>query len=377
MKRLLILMLAASASASAPALAQHSGHAPAPQPASPPAADPHAGHRTPSASQPPASPAPDPHAGHRMPAAPQQPASPPAPDPHSGHAMPPPAAPASPDPHAGHDMNGTQQPTPPDPHAGHDMGAAEPSAPPVGPPPPGALSGPAHAADGVYGADPMAEAREELRSSHGDIISYRVLIDRLEVGIRNGRDVYSWDAQGWYGNDLDRLWVKTEGESEFGGGLERAEVQALWSHALDPWFNLQAGLRYDIRPEPDRGYLVLGVQGLAPYWFEVDAAAFLSTEGDLSARVEAEYDQRITQRLILQPRVELDFSLQDVPELGIGSGLSTAEAGLRLRYEFVPEFAPYVGVQYERAFGDTAGFRRLGGEAAGGWSFLVGVRAWF
>jgi copper resistance protein B len=119
------------------------------------------------------------------------------------------------------------------------------------------------------------------------------------------------------------------------------------------------------------------VQGLAPYWFEVDAAAFLSTKGDLTARVEAEYDQRITQRLILQPRVEFDLAAQDVPELGIGSGLSTAELGARLRYEFKPQFAPYVGVEYERAFGDTADFRRAEGEDVGGWSFLIGLRAWF
>lgn len=394
MKRFLLFVLASSASV--PALAQHSGHTPpappanphaghnmAPNPAppspTPPPPSPHAGHNPPAAQTPPA----DPHAGHAMQTPPPRPPDPAAPDPatpvpHAGHAMPAAEQPASvPDPHAGHDM-GAAQPAA-DPHAGHqmEMGGAEPAAPPVTPPPPGALSGPAYAADQVYGADRMAAAREELRSTHGTMTTYRVLIDRLEVGVRNGRDGYSWDAQGWFGTDLDRLWVKTEGEGEFGGGVERAEVQALWSHALDPWFNLQGGVRYDFRPDPERAYLVLGIQGLAPYWFEIDAAAFLSTKGDLSARVEAEYDQRITQRLILQPRVELDFSLQDVPELGIGSGLSTVEAGLRLRYEIVPEFAPYVGVQYERAFSGTADFARAAGRDVGGWSLLVGVRAWF
>jgi copper resistance protein B len=251
------------------------------------------------------------------------------------------------------------------------------SSPPVAPPPAAALSGPAHAADAVFGAEQMAQAREELRVEHGDMRVGKLLVDRLEARIRDGRDGYAWDAQGWYGGDIDKLWVKTEGEGEFGGGVEAAEVQALWSHAIGPFFDLQAGLRYDIRPRPDRGYLVLGVQGLAPYWFEVDAAAFLSDKGDLTARVEAEYDQRITQKLILQPRVEFDLAAQDVPELGIGSGLSTAELGIRLRYEFKPQFAPYVGVEYERALGDTAEFRRAGGEDVGGWSVLLGVRAWF
>jgi copper resistance protein B len=154
-------------------------------------------------------------------------------------------------------------------------------------------------------------------------------------------------------------------------------VQALWSRAIDPWFDLQTGLRYDFRPDPSRAYLVLGVQGLAPYWFEVDAAAFVSTKGDVSARFEAEYDIRFTQKLILQPRVEVDFALQDVPELGIGSGLSSGEIGARLRYEVRPEFAPYVGVEYERAFDGTARFRRAAGEDRGGVSFLIGLRTWF
>jgi copper resistance protein B len=334
MKRFLAFLLASAASA--PALAQHSGHTPPAPPANP-------------------------HAGHTMAPSPEPEAPGPPPSPHAGHTMPAAQAPTA-DPHAGHRMR---------------ISGADADLPPVTPPPPGALSGPTHAADQVYGAEPMATARNELRSTHGNMTFYRILIDRLEVGVRNGRDGYSWDAQGWFGGDLDRLWVKTEGEGEFGGDVERAEVQALWSHALDPWFNLQTGVRYDFRPDPERAYLVLGIQGLAPYWFEFGAAAFLSTKGDLSVRLEAEYDQRVTQRLILQPRVELDFSLQDVPELGIGSGLSAAEAGLRLRYEFVPEFAPYVGVQYERAFSGSADFARAAGREVGGWSLLAGVRAWF
>jgi copper resistance protein B len=340
-----------------------------------PAADPHAGHTIsdtpkidPHAGHGPTKPAVDPHAAHGSQTDPHAGHSTAQADPHAGHG----ATPAPTNPHAGH--GASQQST--DPHAGHDMGIGA-SSPPVAPPPAAALSGPAHAADAVFGAEQMAQAREELRVEHGDMRVGKLLVDRLEARIRDGRDGYAWDAQGWYGGDIDKLWVKTEGEGEFGGGVEAAEVQALWSHAIGPFFDLQAGLRYDIRPRPDRGYLVLGVQGLAPYWFEVDAAAFLSDKGDLTARVEAEYDQRITQKLILQPRVEFDLAAQDVPELGIGSGLSTAELGIRLRYEFKPQFAPYVGVEYERALGDTADFRRAGGEDVGGWSVLLGVRAWF
>jgi copper resistance protein B len=249
--------------------------------------------------------------------------------------------------------------------------------PPVASPPQAALAGPAHAADAAYPPDRMPAARGVFRDEHGAIRNYLVLADQLEARIGNGRDGYAWDGEAWYGGAIDRVWLKTEGEGTFGSRPDQAEAQALWSHAIDPWFNLQAGVRYDFRPDPQRGYLVLGVEGLAPYWFEVDGAVFLSNKGDLSARFEAEYEQRITQRLILQPRLDLDLSLQDVPEIGIGSGLSSAEAGLRLRYEFVPEFAPYVGVHYGRSFGDTARFRRAAGEDAGGWTFLMGVRTWF
>jgi len=293
-----------------------------------------------------------------------------------------PATPAAPaataaDPHAGHNM-GAAQAEAADPHAGHNMAAAaEAPDPPAGPPPPGALTGPAHAADTAFPAERMDEARAIFRREHGAIRAHSVLIDLLETRIQNGRDGYAWDAQAWYGGAINRLWIKTEGEGEFGERPERAEVQALWSRALDPWFNLQAGIRYDFRPDPQRGYLVVGIEGLAPYWFEVDGALFLSDRGDLSARFEGEYDLRITQRLILQPRLELDLALQNDRAIGVGSGLSNAEAGLRLRYEIVPEFAPYIGVQYERAFGNTADFRRAAGEGAGGWSLLLGVRTWF
>ena len=223
----------------------------------------------------------------------------------------------------------------------------------------------------------MALARETVRLEHGDMSVSKLLFDRIEARIGDGADGYLIDGQAWFGGDIDKFWLKIEGEGDFSHGFEEAEAQALWSHALDPWFDLQTGVRYDARPGPDRAHLVLGVQGLAPYWWEVDAAFFVSTKGDFTARAEAEHDVRITQDLILQPRAEIDFSFQEVPELALGSGVTSAAVGARLRYQVAPTFSPYVGVEYDRAFGETARFRRLAGEGVGGWSLLAGVRAWF
>nr|WP_232307013.1 copper resistance protein B [Sphingomonas sp. Y57] len=267
--------------------------------------------------------------------------------------------------------------TPAAPAAGQGGHGDATAQPPRAGPSAAALTGPEHAADTVWGVGVMAPVRRAIYAEHGAFRGGKVLIDRLEYRAQNGRDGYAWEGEAWYGGDYDRLWLKTEGEGGFGGKLESAEVQALWSHALDPWFNLQTGVRYDIRPNPDRVHIVLGIQGLAPYWLEVDAAAFLSDRGDLTARVEAEYDQRITNQLILQPRLEVDFSAQDIPAIHVGSGLSSAGAGLRLRYEVVPEFAPYIGVEYERRFGRTARYARAEGEHVGGWALVAGVRLWF
>lgn len=265
---------------------------------------------------------------------------------------------------------------------GHCTPAVVPSGsrplPPASPPPAAALSGPENAADTVFDPALMERKRKtELISAHGGMTTSRILIDRLELLSRSGRDGFAWEGDAWFGGDYNKLWFKSEGEGEFGGRLESAEVQALWSRAILPFFDFQVGVRHDFRPRPDRTHFAVGILGLAPYWFEIDAAAFLSTNGDLTARFEAEYDQRITNRLFVQPRVEFDLAAQDVPELGVGSGLSSAEFGVRLRYQFVPEFAPYIGVGYERRFGDTARFARAEGEDVGGWSLLLGLRAWF
>jgi len=140
--------------------------------------------------------------------------------------------------------------------------------------------------------------------------------------------------------------------------------------------HLRLGARLDIEPET-RSHLVLGVQGTAPYWLHVDLAGFLSNQGDLTGRIEVEYDQKITQQLILQPRIEAEISVQDIAEREIGAGLYKIEPGLRLRYEFVPEFAPYIGIDYEAKLGESADLARADGEDADGFKFLIGLRAWF
>jgi len=203
------------------------------------------------------------------------------------------------------------------------------------------------------------------------------MADRFETQIFDDEEALVFDAQGWYGGDINKLWIKAEAEYSFEDeDLEDAEIQALWSRAIAPYFDVQAGLRYDLEPK-GRTHAVLGVQGLAPYWFEVDAAAFVSTEGDVTARVEAEYELLLTQRLILQPRLEASLSAQDIPDLQLGSGLTSVDAGLRLRYEIVREFAPYIGVEWQSAIGDTADFIEASGGEKDQTALLVGVRTWF
>jgi copper resistance protein B len=288
-----------------------------------------------------------------------------------------------------HDHHGShQQETPPPappPEPDHSaMGhgaAAHPqtaldAAIPGAPPPPEALSGPLHAADAAIGAEAMAAARMASAREMGGMESSWFQADRLEYRGHRGKNGYLWDLQGFTGGDIDKLWLKSEGEGIFGEQPESAEVQALWSHAVDPWWDLQLGLRQDLTG-PERTHAVIGIQGLAPYELEVDAALFVSAKGDVTAWFEVELDQRLTQRLILQPRGELALAAQDVPVLGIGAGLDHASLGLRLRYEITRQFAPYLGVEYERRFGQSARYARAADEDAGVASVVAGLRFWF
>jgi copper resistance protein B len=247
--------------------------------------------------------------------------------------------------------------------------------------PPGNAPAPApptdHYADRVFSPAEMGAVRADLYKEHGGGTFHQVMFNLAEYQARRGGDGFRWDGEAWLGGDINRLVVKSEGEGALKDGVDSAEVQALYSRAIDPYWNIQAGVRYDFKPNPLRTYATIGIEGLAPYWFEVEGALFLSDKGDVLARAEGYYDQRITQRLILQPRVELNFAAQDVPENGIGSGLSNAELGLRLRYEIRREFAPYVGISYDRKVGDTARYARADGEPTRSTSLVFGIRTWF
>ncbi len=207
------------------------------------------------------------------------------------------------------------------------------------------------------------------------------LVDRLEYRDDEGPNHLLWDAQGWYGGDYQRLWLKTEGERPVSDSNGEFEVQALYSRLVAPYWDVQAGVRYDRAlgsgPDSDRAFGVLGMQGLAPYRFETDAALFVSEDGDVSLRAQFEYELLLTQRLILQPRVELNAAVQEVKSWGVGKGLNDVQLGLRLRYEIRREFAPYVGVEWVKKFGDTADFARDEGGDTGNLALLVGLRLWF
>lgn len=202
------------------------------------------------------------------------------------------------------------------------------------------------------------------------------LLDRLEYSWQNGDNVRVWDAQGWFGSDYNKLWLKTEGEQTVGGSTEDAEVQLLYSRLVRPFWYLQAGIRHEARPDPSRNYGVLAIQGLAPYGFDVEGSLFFRA-GEVSGRFEAEYDQLITQRLILQPRIETNFAGSSDRQRGIGSGFNDVQLGLRLRYEIRREIAPYIGVTWTRKLGDTADLARVGGEDVRQFAVVAGIRLWY
>lgn len=203
------------------------------------------------------------------------------------------------------------------------------------------------------------------------------MLDVLELRSGDGADGYAWQGEFRYGGDINRLALKSEGEGAFDGDLEQAELHALYSRAATPYFDLQLGVRHDFQPRPTRTYATVAVEGLAPYWFDVEAALFLSHKGELSARFKGSYDLRLMQRLVLQPRAEFDLAAQDTPALGISAGFTEAEVGLRLRYEIRREFAPYIGLTYRRRLGDTADLARASGAKPAATQVVVGVRTWF
>ncbi len=203
-----------------------------------------------------------------------------------------------------------------------------------------------------------------------------LLIDQLEVRAADGSDPLVWDAEGWIGKDLHKIWFKTEGEY-VDGQADEVEMQALYSHAIAPFWDVQFGWRRDIRPTPDRDWLAFGFKGLAPYFFDINAAVFVGEGGRTSARLQAEYEIMVTQRLILVPDVEMNLYGKDDAATGTGSGIANVEAGLRLRYEIRREFAPYIGVNWIRLYGQTADYAQEEGTDVDNFELVVGVRFWF
>ena len=204
---------------------------------------------------------------------------------------------------------------------------------------------------------------------------WAVLGDRFEYQEDSETTVY--DLQAWYGTTYDRLVIKAEGDIAE-GTLEESSTDLLWGHALNAYFDTQLGVRLDQYDEgKDRQWLALGLQGLAPYWFELDVTAYVGDNGRTALAAEAEYELLLTQRLILQPRAELNLYGKDDPENGLGSGLSDLALGVRLRYEFSRQFAPYIGVEWTSTYGDTADYRRAAGDDRSDTQIVAGLRFWF
>jgi copper resistance protein B len=211
---------------------------------------------------------------------------------------------------------------------------------------------------------------------HDRSVNFFVLLDQLEWQTGSGAGASSWDTKGWIGQDRNRFWFRSEGD-RVDGRTEQAQTNLLYGRAITRWWDVIAGVRLDTLPDTPRSALAVGLQGLAPYWFEVEASAYVEPSGRTHVRVETEYEQPITNRLVLQPLVEFEIYGRADRERRIDAGLSTGELGLRLRYEFRREFAPYVGVVWSRKFFGTADQARAAGTDVAGTRLAVGLRTWF
>ena len=209
-----------------------------------------------------------------------------------------------------------------------------------------------------------------------DPLLLTIMLDQIETRDVGGDNTLSWDGEGWLGKDLQKIWFKTDGERT-AGSTDEAELQFLYSKATARYWDFQVGVRHDFDPSPSRSWAAIGIKGLAPYFFDIDAAAFIGESGRTALRFEAEYELLLTQRLILTPDVEFDVYGQNDPDVGIGAGLSKIEAGLRLHYEIRREFAPYIGINWSKLFGNTADFARMAGEKSSQTQLVLGLRAWF
>ncbi len=228
----------------------------------------------------------------------------------------------------------------------------------------------------LFAATCLSVAENARASAEDDPLLLMGILDQLEMRDTGGDNALSWSAQGWVGKDLRKLWFKTEGKRS-GGATDEAELQFLYSKAIARYWDLQFGVRHDFEPSPSQSWAVIGVPGLAPYFFETDIALFIGDSGRTALRFESEYELLLTQRLILTPEIEVNFYGQDDADLGLGSGLSDLELGLRLRYEIRREFAPYIGIDWSNLFGNTKDFARSAGKSTSEAQLVIGLRVWF
>ena len=204
---------------------------------------------------------------------------------------------------------------------------------------------------------------------------YSLRGDRVEYNKQSDSGLF--DLQGWYGTTYDKLVIKTEGDIT-NGSLEENQTDILWGHAVLPFWDAQVGIRSDYYREGEsRQWLALGLQGLAPYWFELDMTAYVGEGGNTAFALEAEYELLLTQKLIVQPRAEATFYGKDDQINALGSGLSSSSFGIRVRYEFTRQFAPYIGVEWNNTFGNTADYAKANGESSSDTQFVAGLRFWF
>lgn len=211
---------------------------------------------------------------------------------------------------------------------------------------------------------------------HERPLNHLVELDHLERHDTTPEATSVWGLDAWVGNSLDRLLVRSHGERT-DGETGHAGVELLWSHAVSKWFNVTAGARRDFGHAPAREWAAVGLEGLAPYWFELEATGYVGEGGRTAARLEAEYELLLTQRLVLQPKLEAEWYGDDDPARGLGAGLASTEVGLRLRYEIRREIAPYIGYVRERSHGTTAELARAAGEATRDRRVVAGIRLWF
>lgn len=355
------------------ARAQHAGHAGATPPPQAAAATADEGHPT------------SKHHGHAMPATP----APARADAHAGHAM---------SMHDGHAMPASQAPAGADAHAGHATSTSPPATDAHDASAHGMHAMPGHTGHAMHGmhddmpaqttADAAPHTPVPVPTDADRAAAFPALgghaahdrghfgflrVDRLERDDDGGT---GWEAIGWYGGDTRRAWLRTEGHAA-GGRVEDASVELLYGRLVAPWWDVVAGLRQDVGDGPARSWAAFGVQGVAPYKFEVRATGYVGAAGRTAARLEGEYDTLLTNRAVLQWRAEADLYGRDDPARGLGRGLSSVEAGLRLRYEITRRFAPYVGVEHERAYGRTATLRARDGHAARDTRAVAGLRLAF